>query len=221
MLRSLITSNPKLLAAVAFFCNLLNLYRVKVSSKNNVTYNGAFLISTKIKVRNERNTIILKKGAYLRNSSINVYGNNNKVIVNEDCKLLDVEIHIEDDNNEIILGKNTTIAGSTHLACIEGTSIYIGEDCMFSKDITFRTGDSHSIVDLEGVRINPSKDIYIGDHVWVGNKVIITKGSRIPNSSIVGTGAIVGKEFVRSNVIIAGVPAKVVKENINWKRERI
>ena len=139
----------------------------------------------------------------------------------KNCRLKDVEIHIEDDNGAILIGKNTTIAGFTHLACIEGTSITIGEDCMFSKDITFRTGDSHSIVDEEGRRINPSKDIFIGNHVWVGNRVIVTKGSYVSDNSIIGTGSIVSKVFEEPNIIIAGVPAKKVKEKVNWLRTRI
>ena len=92
---------------------------------------------------------------------------------------------------------------------------------MFSKEITFRTGDSHSIVNLEGQKINFSKDITIGNHVWVGNRVIITKGTRVCDNSVVGTGSTVSKKFEEPNIIIAGVPAKKVKENINWLRERI
>lgn len=132
-----------------------------------------------------------------------------------------MEIHIEDNNNEIIIGKNTSISGKTHLACIEGSKIIIGEDCMFSSDITFRTGDSHSIVDLNGNRINPSMDIIIGNHVWVGNRTIITKGSKVSDNSIIGTGSIVSKIFEEPNIIIAGVPAKKIKGEVSWLRERI
>ena len=41
----------------------------------------------------------------------------------------------------------------------------------------------------------------------------------IPNDCVVGTGAVVTKKFDKSNCVIAGVPAKVVKENISWSKE--
>ncbi len=70
----------------------------------------------------------------------------------------------------------------TRLACIEGTSIEIGEDCMFSANIVFRTGDSHSIINSDGQRINASKSICIGNHVWIGNTVIVNKGVKVSDN---------------------------------------
>ncbi len=135
--------------------------------------------------------------------------------------LKDTDIHIEDSGNEVYIGEKTTIFGKTHLACTEGKKILIGKDCMFSTDVIFRTGDSHSIVDINGKRINEAKDIIIGNHIWIGNKVILTKGVEICDDSIVGTGSIVTKKFNKKGLLIAGVPAKEIKENVNWLRERI
>lgn len=85
----------------------------------------------------------------------------------------------------------------------------------------FRTGDSHSIVNLLGDRINASKDIVISNHVWIGHKVHINKGVKIKEDSIVATGAIVTSPIEEANVIIGGVPAKIIKRNINWDKNRI
>lgn len=201
--------------------NVLNLPQIGVHPKCELKYSKAFLRRTRIRAKKENNSIKIMSGSYLNNCSIAIYGKNNKVLIGEKCRLIDVEIHIEDDNSVVVIGRNTTIAGFTHLACIEGTSITIGEDCMFSKDITFRTGDSHSIIDEDGLRINPSRDITIGNHVWVGNKVIVAKGTVVGDNSIIGTGSIVTKTFEKSNIIVAGSPAKIVKEGINWLRKRI
>ena len=220
-IKKLIFSNPKILALVSSIYNLNSLFRIRTNSKNKLNYSKAFLRSTSIKAKKKKNLIQIMNGAYLNSCSVAVYGENNKIIIGENCRLKDVEIHIEDNNNEVIIGSGTTIAGKTHLACIEGTKILIGQDCMFSKDIVFRTGDSHSIVDENGKRINPSKDIYVGNHVWVGNGVIVTKGGGVGDNSIIGTGTIVTKSWEKSNVILAGAPAKIVKENTNWLRKRI
>lgn len=74
---------------------------------------------------------------------------------------------------------------------------------------------------MDGNRINPAEDIEIGNHVWIGHRVLIQKGVRIPNNTVIGTGAIVTKKFDETNTILAGVPSKVVKHNINWLTERL
>ena len=46
--------------------------------------------------------------------------------------------------------------------------------------------------------------------------VKILKNTKISDNSIIGAGAIVNKKFEEKNVIIAGVPAGIIKRNINW-----
>lgn len=92
---------------------------------------------------------------------------------------------------------------------------------MLSSEIHIRTGDSHSILNENGERTNPSKNIKIGDFVWIGHRAILNKGVEIPSNSIVGANAVVFGKFEKENVLLVGHPAKILKENINWKRERI
>lgn len=107
-------------------------------------------------------------------------------------------------------------------ASVEGTKITVGDECMFSHDVNVRTTDSHSILNKEGERINPSEDIVIGNHVWIGIRSTILKGSKLASNSIVAACSLVtSKTQSQENTIVAGVPAKVVKNEINWKRERI
>ena len=122
----------------------------------------------------------------------------------------------------IMFGEHVTITGHIHIAAIEGTRVSIGRDCLVSSDITFRTGDSHSILDANtGARVNPFKDITIGDHVWIEHTATILKGTSIGSHSIVATGAVVvGKRFP-DNCIIGRVPAKIIKEGVDWYAERI
>ena len=117
------------------------------------------------------------------------------------------------------IGHNTYITGKTHIACIEGKKVTIGERCLFSNDITFRTGDSHSILTLSGERVNQAEDITIGDHVWIGQQVVVLKGANIASESIVGTRALVTSKTFESNVVIGGSPAKVIKTGVMWHHE--
>ena len=108
------------------------------------------------------------------------------------------------------------------LAACESKKISIGNDCMFSNKVQLRTSDSHSILDENTKRINPGNDIEIGNHVWIGTEVIVLKGATIPENCIVGARSIVTSSLNASpNSMITGMPARVVKTNINWSRERI
>lgn len=183
--------------------------------------NKGIMKGARIKIDGKRNVLEVKNPT--TNSGINIFikGNDNHILIDENCVLKNLKIWIEDDNNNIFIGKNTLICGDTKLSCIEGKSIRIGSGCMFSDGIDVRTGDSHSVLDEEGKRINPSKDITICDHVWVGQGVTILKGCMILKNSIVATKSVVTKPFNKENVTIAGNPARIVKENINWDVARL
>lgn len=219
-LKHYMLSHRWLCKTMAWFCRAFGGNRIKFrGSGNSRRISYAFLLKSKVEVNGTCNKIIIEEGCILKHSHVFIKGSNNTVILSRECVLCGLEIWIEDDNNRCFIGENTWITGNTHLAIIEGTKISVGERCLFSSDITVRTGDSHTILNAEGQRINPSKDIAIGDHVWIGNKVIILKGSIVSTDSVVGAGTLVNKAF-KPNVIIAGVPGKVVRDDINWDSAR-
>lgn len=74
---------------------------------------------------------------------------------------------------------------------------------------------------MQGKRINPSKDINIADRVWIGSRTSVLKGAALERDSILANGAILTTEIKQSNVIVAGIPARIVKENIKWDRNRL
>jgi acetyltransferase-like isoleucine patch superfamily enzyme len=219
--KKLILSNDYLKRYAAMLYSNFNGNKIHIMPGNSFIKDAVFLKNTKIHIVGQGNTIKIVPGSILNNCDIYIFGNNNSIFLGSKVILSDANLYIEDNNNTIDIGNNTTIHGKTHLACIEGCRISIGTDCMFSTDVVFRTGDSHSIIDDTGNRINKSKDIVIGNHVWFGNKTTILKGAIIRDNSIVATGSIVTNTFSKSNIILAGIPARVVKENINWLRERI
>jgi len=61
-------------------------------------------------------------------------------------------------------------------------------------------------------KLRNKKEVIIGNNVWIGSKVIILKGAKIGDNSIIAAGSVVlGKEYP-SNVIIGGNPARIIKE---------
>ena len=55
------------------------------------------------------------------------------------------------------------------------------------------------------------KPVKIGNKVWIGAHATILPGVTIGDGAVVAAGAVVTKD-VPSNVVVAGVPAKVIKE---------
>lgn len=152
---------------------------------------------------------------------IMIQGNNHRLIIDKDVVFNKGQIWFEDHDCEIYIGAGSTI-GKAFLAVAEsGSKISIGEDCMFSQDIHVVTTDSHSIIKLDSSeRINLAKNVLIGDHVWIARGVTINKGVTIESNSVIAGNFVVTKS-VPCNCIAAGVPAKIVKNNINWLRKRI
>jgi len=221
-LKNIIKKHNNIFTITSFiYTHSIGLNNIRGKIHNKVYFNNCFLKKCNIKIRGVNNKVFINNQCALIDCKISIKGNNNTIIIGEKVYAVKCEIYIEDDFSFVEIGKECHISGLTHLACIEGCNIIIGEKCLFSSDVTFRTGDSHSILDLEGIRINPSQNIEIGNHVWIGNKTIITKGVIIPENCIVATGAIVTKKFEEPNVIIGGIPAKIIKRDVNWNESRI
>ena len=192
---------------------------IKYGKYNILIGNNSLTTSTKILGENIDNNIIIGNNVRLKNCRFIFYGSNNKIIIKDNAQLENVTFWIEDEYNEITIGKNTTFHGNCQLAACEGTSIFIGEDCMFSHDIYIRTTDSHSII-KDNKRINIAKNVTIGNHVWIGMQCLILKGADIPDGCIIGARSIVSSSEMESNCIYAGQPAKLINKDIIWKRER-
>ena len=175
------------------------------------------VFSNRIKIINHGsgNLIEFGEGCRLSRCKIRIFGNGNRIKIEQDCVCKEMDIWIS-DGGIIEIGHNTHFVGAIHIACTEGKMVKVGERCLFSSDIVIRTGDSHSILDSKGHRINPAADIFIGDHVWIGQQVVLLKGADIGEESVIGANSLVtGKKF-RNHSVLAGNPAKIIIENITW-----
>lgn len=196
-------------------------------------------------IKGKNNRLKFDYSSRFVNCKLTIVGSNNIIEIKKDCKFNNVhfflkgngislkigsnvsfnnngEIWIEDDNGKMVIGDFTTFE-SAHLAMTEPYSqLNIGEDCMFSNGIEIRTGDSHSIMDLvTEKRINFAKNISIDDHVWVGAHVVILKGVSLQKNTIIATKSLVTKSFDNQNILIGGSPARILKSDVYWLRERV
>ena len=92
------------------------------------------------------------------------------------------------------------------------SAITVGYGVAISENVTIWDSDVHSIDGKEQLMTQP---ITIGNKVWIGTNVTILKGVTIGDGAIIAAGSVVSKD-VPANCLAAGVPAKVVRENIAW-----
>jgi acetyltransferase-like isoleucine patch superfamily enzyme len=111
------------------------------------------------------------------------------------------------DNAKLNLGSGF-INRNAKIRCFD--EITIGQNVAISENVSIWDSDAHS---LEGSI--KTKPIIIGDNVWIGMNCIILKGVSIGNGSVIAAGSVVNKD-VKPNCLYGGVPAKKIKENINW-----
>lgn len=155
---------------------------------------------------------------------IEIYGNNNRIVFEDNLKDFRARISIGSksvcvDNCLVHIGSSST-SGETYIRLLENNSeVIIGQDCMLSWNIDIWCSDCHSVLDARGKVINSGQSIKIGNHVWIGKDVKIGKNTEISDNSIIGWKSVVTKKFDKAGVVIAGNPAKIVKENINWDRK--
>ncbi|MGG3042619.1 acyltransferase [Bacillus anthracis] len=116
-------------------------------------------------------------------------------------------------NAKLSIGTNSFISSNSLIICKE--SIIIGDNCAISWDVQIMDTDFHSFV-VDGESNIPTKPIKIGSDVWIGSRVTILKGVTIGDGAVIGAGSVVTKD-VPSKAVVAGNPARIVKENIDWK----
>lgn len=202
--------------------NLYNLPILLASYRrsNKVIVSGAYIRHVRVSINGSGNTLYIHPSCQLLDSHISLSCNNSAVVIWGGVFVKDTKILVMDDGCNLVLKGNTSINGADFWLT-EGRTITIDEDCMFARNIEMRVGDNHAIFDnYTGKRLNSGKDIHVGRHVWIGANVRIMKGAYIPEGSVIGNGSIVTKPLATTNSIYVGSPARLVKENIRWERDK-
>lgn len=111
------------------------------------------------------------------------------------------------------IGNNSGVGKFTEFGASGG--IEIGNDVIMGSYVSFHSenhnySDNSKLIREQGVT---SSGIKIGNNVWVGAKVTFLDGCVIGNNCVVAAGAVV-KGVFPDNVIIGGVPAKILKETL-------
>lgn len=108
---------------------------------------------------------------------------------------------------------NLVFGSNTSIICKK--NFEIGNNCLFSWDITLMDTDFHSIMDREGKVLNPEKSIDIEDHCWIGCRCTILKGAKIPKNSVIASNSVVASKLCEENAIYRS-NSEIIKHDIEW-----
>lgn len=117
-------------------------------------------------------------------------------------------------------GRTSRSAGGVFYLFNSGNALSFGDDCLLSYNTIVRCGESpHLIFDREtGAYLDIAAPVTIGNHVWIGEDVYITKRVAIPDHTIVAARSVVTKRFDDSFCAIGGNPARVIRRGVEWVR---
>jgi acetyltransferase-like isoleucine patch superfamily enzyme len=111
----------------------------------------------------------------------------------------------------VYVGKNSHI---NHQCCVwagENSKIILGDNLLMGPGVCLFSGN-HSMNQGQPMTFQERKEasIVIGDDVWLGAHVIVTAGTQIANGVVVAAGAVVTRSITEEDVIVAGIPAKII-----------
>lgn len=109
--------------------------------------------------------------------------------------------------NNCFVGNHSVIMGS-------GKTI-IGNEVMFAPHVVIISGNHTSINGSFRYGMGEIGEIIIGNGSWIAANSTIQRGATLPSNSILSANSFLNKKFDIPNSIYGGVPAQLLKNNIN------
>jgi acetyltransferase-like isoleucine patch superfamily enzyme len=188
---------------------------VKDHGENNIIIGAHDQFGGVITFHGNGNRIELGPGLEGRYLEITLNGES-RATIGEGCFL---------DRVKIYLGRNCTFLMDSSVGvsrdCLflmhEPSRCHVGYGSLFATGVTVTTSDMHPIYDrTTGGRLNPAANVAIGRNVWIGDGAYITKGVTIGHGGVIGARSVVTHD-TPENAVVAGNPARVIRENVEWK----
>lgn len=156
-------------------------------------------------------------------------GNKGEAVVNGTLNIngrvqfgIDTKVYIK-KKAVLTLGHINSFAARTEIICFK--KITIEDWVQFGNDCLICDTNFHEVKDVSTNAIEPmNKDIFIGNHNYIGARTTIKGNCYTAPNSIVATNSLLNKDytFYGENILIGGIPAKKIKDNVtrDWETEK-
>jgi len=178
---------------------LKNIYSLVMTK---LFFNQARFIRRPIYIRGKKSIVGAKKLTTGRFCRFDLDGKKKTLFIGENCEFGDNTHIVALDKVEI--GDNVLVASKVFISDTDH-GMYKGKKC----DLPTISPNQRKLV---------SKPVKIGNNVWIGENVVILSGTVIGNGCVIGANSVITKS-IEDNVMVAGVPATVIKrfEKGEWK----
>lgn len=92
--------------------------------------------------------------------------------------------------------------------------VSIGDNCAIAWNVQLIDNDQHTIR-VNGERRRNTEPIVIEDNAWIGHDVTVKKGVTVGSGAVVASNSVLTDD-VPPRSVVAGVPATVLREDIEW-----
>jgi acetyltransferase-like isoleucine patch superfamily enzyme len=182
--------------------NPLMRIRIRKDNGSRLVVNGTIAFTPSLE-GDERTTIHLCEGSTLKISGDFQIGNGVRIWL--------------DKNASLFVGgrKNESGSGITcNSTILVRKKLVIGHDFVAAWQVFITDCDWHGISGR-----TPVAPTHIGDKVWIAHGASILKGTRIGDGCVVAAHSVCSGREYPANALLAGAPARVVREGMNWSRE--
>lgn len=181
-----------------------NLFQVAIHKRTKLTLGDSFSVEGDASLQVGDDGGHFPRGT---SSSLRV-GDGSKIMLRGNQKLL--------SGHQIDIGPGAEISfGGGYINHDARISCYhrvvIGRGTIIGEDVCIMDSDSHTLKGSTG-----HGEVVIGSHGWIGARVTILKNTFLGDGAVVAAGAVVAGSFPPKS-LIAGVPAKVIRSEVEWE----
>jgi len=153
-------------------------------------------------------------------SSLLVGGDRAIVFLDRQCVLTAGDIYCGADS-QIVLHGPVVATREAVLDARNGGSILVQGDQLWAAGVYVATDDMHRLADRRtGERLNPfGAHIWIGRHVWLCRDAVVTGHAEVGDGAVVAMRSVVRGQKVPSHAVVAGVPARTVRTDVEWSHD--
>jgi acetyltransferase-like isoleucine patch superfamily enzyme len=119
------------------------------------------------------------------------------------------------NNGELVFGHTFSGGKNCFISCSK--QIIFGNDILTGWNCAVRDSDGHTLL-YDGKPQDSFSPVYIGNHVWMAAESHILKGVTIQDNSVVAYRSLVTRAFDQEGILIAGSPAKMIRDSVSWER---
>lgn len=155
-------------------------------------------------------------------SYIEMTGDNNSFLLRKTVKKVRGAKFFIEDGGEVTIEENCEIGNGDLYVVVNGDyknhhKLHIKKGTHIAREAIIRTSDGECLIDPANKKpISEPKNVIIGENCWITSRCTILKGTELQKGTIVGANSLVNKKFLEPNTLIAGIPAKVIKNNVAW-----